>query len=71
VLGLKACATTARPQPKIFNKKLFLKQAELICGDKNQIIEPGVPGQPGLHRETLSQKTKTNKKFFLFCFSLE
>jgi len=25
-------------QPKIFNRKLFLKQAEFICGDKNQII---------------------------------
>jgi hypothetical protein len=31
-----------------------------------------VPGQPGLHRETLSRKTKQNKKFldFIYVFCL-
>jgi hypothetical protein len=45
-----------------FNPRTWEAEAGRFLGSRSAWSTEGVPGQPGLYRETLSRKTKINKQ---------
>jgi hypothetical protein len=54
----------------VFNPSIWEAEAGGFLSSRPTWSTKWVPGQPGLHRETLSRKKQTNKQITMICTHL-